>query len=61
VLSDIKVGLAVVEGTEIGVRFCIEIDDAVQSVYDYIDVAWRTVLASAAILTWTKYLVKTNK
>ncbi len=41
VLSTIKVGLAVVEGTEIGVGFGLEIGDVVQAAYDYVDIAWR--------------------
>ena len=45
VLSGIKIGLAIMEGSELGVGFGIEVGDAVQSAYDYVDVAWRTVLA----------------
>ena len=58
VLSGIKVGLAIVEGTEVGVGFGVEIGDAVQSVYDYIDLAWRVVIASSAILLGTKYILQ---
>jgi len=56
-LSGIKVGLAVLEGSELGVGFGIEVGDAVQSTYDYIDVAWRTVLSASAILMGTRFLL----
>ncbi|HDQ46280.1 MAG TPA: hypothetical protein ENN17_12420 [bacterium] len=59
VLSAVKVGLAVVKGTEIGVGFGIQIGDVVQSAYDFVDLAWRAVLASAAILLGTQFLLKT--
>jgi len=57
-LSAVKVGLAIIEGTEIGVGFGIEIGDAVQSAYDFVDLAWRVVLTSAAILMGTRFLLQ---
>jgi len=59
VLSTIKVGLAVVEGSEIGVGFGLEIGDVVQAAYDYVDIAWKTVLAAAVILLGTTLLLET--
>jgi len=58
VLSAVKVGLAILEGTEIGVGFGIQVGDAVQAAYDYVDLAWRTVLLSATILLGTQYILK---
>lgn len=58
VLSAVKVALAVVEGTEVGVGFGLQVGDAVQSTYDYIDIAWRTVLAAGVVLVGTKYLLE---
>jgi predicted PurR-regulated permease PerM len=58
VLSTIKVGLAVVEGTEIGVGFGLEVGDVVQAAYDYVDIAWRTVLAGGVILLATRTLLE---
>lgn len=55
VLSTIKSGLAVLEGSEVGVGFNLEIGDIVQSIYDYVDVAWRTALAGGTTL----FLLKT--
>jgi len=50
VLSAIKSGLAVLEGSEVGVGFNLQVGDVVQSIYDYVDVAWRTALAGGTIL-----------
>ncbi|HEX9934125.1 MAG TPA: hypothetical protein VGB38_02920 [bacterium] len=58
VLTAVKTGLAVVEGSEIGVGFGIQIGNVVQAAYDYVDMAWRTVLASMAILTGTRFLLQ---
>jgi len=59
VLSAVKVGLAVVEGSEVGVGFGIEVGDVVQASYDHVDVAWRTVLAAAVLLKGTRFLLET--
>ncbi|MBW2119095.1 MAG: hypothetical protein JRH09_14405, partial [Deltaproteobacteria bacterium] len=37
VLSGIKMGLAVVEGSEVGIGFNLEIGDLVQAAYGYVD------------------------
>jgi len=58
VLSTIKVGLAIVEGSELGVGFGLQVGDIVQAAYDYVDIAWRTVLAGTVILFGTKYLLE---
>jgi ABC-type multidrug transport system fused ATPase/permease subunit len=49
-LSAAKSGLAVIEGSEVGIGFNLQIGDLVQSVYDYVDIAWKTVLAGGTIL-----------
>ncbi len=54
VLSGIKSGLAIIEGSEVGIGFNLEIGDIVQAVYDYVDVAWRTALAGGTILLMTR-------
>ena len=58
-LSAVKVGLAVIEGSEVGVGFGLELGDLVQSVYDHVDIAWRTVLAASVILKGMQYLLNT--
>lgn len=50
ILSSIKSGLAVVEGSEVGVGFNLELGDVVQPVYDYVDLAWKAALAGGSII-----------
>lgn len=50
ILSGIKSGLAVVEGSEVGVGFSLELGDAVQPLYDYVDFAWRAAMAGGSII-----------
>jgi hypothetical protein len=58
VLSGIKSGLAVLEGSEIGVGFNLEVGDLVQSVYDYVDIAWQTSLIGGTVILLTLLLLK---
>lgn len=50
ILSGIKSGLAIVEGSEVGVGFNLELGDAVQPLYDYVDIAWRAAMAGGTII-----------
>ena len=54
VLSAVKSGLAVIEGSEVGIGFSFQVGDLVQSVYDYVNIAWKTVLAGGTILLITQ-------
>jgi len=54
VLSAVKSGLAVIEGSEVGIGFSLQLGDLVQSVYDYVDIAWKTVLAGGTIILMTR-------
>jgi hypothetical protein len=58
VLSAVKVGLAIVQGSDVGIGFNLEVGDVVQSAYDYVDIAWRVVLGCAAVLMGTRYLLQ---
>jgi hypothetical protein len=58
ILSGIKTGLAVIEGSEIGVGFNLELGDIVQSVYDYVDIAWKTALAGGTVILLTRLVIK---
>lgn len=49
-LSSIKSGLAVIEGSEVGIGFQLELGDVVQPVYDYVDMAWKAALAGGTII-----------
>lgn len=58
VLSAVKSGLAVIEGSEVGIGFSFQVGDLVQSVYDYVDVAWKTVLAGGTVLLITRLVLE---
>lgn len=59
-LSVIKSGMATIEGSEAGiVVFNLEVGDIVQSVYDYVDIAWKTTLAASTILLLTRLILQT--
>ncbi|MGD8676996.1 MAG: hypothetical protein PVG81_14425 [Desulfobacterales bacterium] len=58
ILSGIKTGLAVVEGSEVGIGFNLQIGDIVQSVYDYVDIAWKTALAGGTVILITRLLLQ---
>ncbi|HPA04659.1 MAG TPA: hypothetical protein PLB67_09480 [Candidatus Hydrogenedentes bacterium] len=59
-VSSVKAGLAVLEGSSIGVGFDIEIGDLVQSVYDYVDYVWNVLLYGLTILAFYKMLLDTG-
>ena len=62
VMSGIKAGLAVIEGSSAGVSagatVNLQVGDAVQSVYDYVDIAWRTLLTGCITILSMQYLLK---
>jgi len=58
-LSAIKSGVAVIEGSEVGIGFNLEVGDIVQSIYDYVDIAWKTALAGATILLLMRLVLQT--
>jgi len=59
ILSGIKSGLAIVEGSEIGIGFNLQVGDVVQAAYDYVDIAWKTALAGGTILMITRLILQT--
>lgn len=58
ILSGIKSGLAIIEGSEVGVGFNLEIGDIVQSVYDYVDIAWKAALTGGTIILATQLILQ---
>jgi len=58
ILSGVKSGLAIVEGSEIGLGFNLQVGDVVQAAYDYIDIAWKTALAGGTILLITRLVLE---
>lgn len=61
-LSVLKAGLDIIEGSEIGaslgVTAQLEVGDIVQPAYDYVDIAWRTLLTGCVTLLSMQYLLK---
>lgn len=62
VLSVLKAGLDIIEGSEVGASFGataqIQLGDIVQPAYDYVDIAWRTMLVSCVTLLGTRYALQ---
>ncbi|MDH7499106.1 MAG: hypothetical protein QHH30_01810, partial [candidate division NC10 bacterium] len=62
VLSVLKAGLDIIEGSEVGASFGVtaqlQVGDIVQPAYDYVDIAWRTLLTSCVTLLSIRYLLK---
>jgi hypothetical protein len=58
VLSTLKIGLAVIEGSEVGFGFGLEVGDVVQAAYDYVDIAWRVILIAGVVLVGTQYALE---
>lgn len=59
-VSAIKTGLAIVEDSSVGVGFQIQLGDAVQAVYDYVDFVWEALLYSLLVLGAYKMLIETQ-
>ncbi|MEX2606559.1 MAG: hypothetical protein WD708_04370 [Kiritimatiellia bacterium] len=62
VMSGLKAGLAVIEGStggvSAGISLHLQVGDVVQSAYDYVDIAWRTLLAGCISLLCMQYLLQ---
>lgn len=62
VMSGIKTGLAIIEGSTAGVSagatINLQVGDVVQSAYDYIDIAWRTLLLGCISILSIQYLLR---
>ncbi len=60
VITAIKTSLAVIEGSEVGVGFELEIGDVVQAPYDYVDFFWEMFLYAFLVLGTYKLLIETG-
>jgi len=62
VMSVLKAGLGIIEGSEaglsIGFTAQFEVGDIVQPVYDYVDIAWRTLFVGSVTLLGIRYLLQ---
>ncbi|RJQ49728.1 MAG: hypothetical protein C4530_22805 [Desulfobacteraceae bacterium] len=59
-ISTLKSSLAVIEGSDIGVGFRLEVGDAVQSSYDLVDFTWKLLLYGILLITFSKILFESN-
>lgn len=60
-LTALKAGLAVIEGSEVGVSLGInakiQLGDAIQPVYDFTDLTWKALLLGNVVILGTKFLL----
>jgi len=57
-LSALKVGLAVLRSSEVGFILNVRIGDLAVAVYDYVNFAWKILLAAVAYYYIVEYLLK---
>jgi len=57
-LSALKVGLAVLRSSEVGFILNVRIGDLAVAVYDYVNFAWKVLLAAVAYYYMAGYLLK---
>lgn len=60
VITGIKTSLAMVEGSNVGVGFQLQVGDVVQPAYDYVDFFWRMFLYAFMIMGFYKLLLETE-
>lgn len=60
VITGIKMTLAMIEGSSVGVGFEIQVGDIVQPAYDYVDFFWRAFLYAFMVLGFYKLLLETD-
>ncbi|NCC24191.1 MAG: hypothetical protein EOM25_03180 [Deltaproteobacteria bacterium] len=62
VMSVLKAGLSIIEGSDVGaslgLSMHVQIGDFVQPAYDYVDIAWRTLLLGSVTLLGIRYLLQ---
>lgn len=59
ILTGVKTVLAIIEGSDVGVGFSLQVGDVVKAVYDYIDFAWTVMLLATLALLMTQMLLET--
>jgi hypothetical protein len=63
-LSTIKAGLAIIEGSSVGVTLGasiqVELGDLIQPAFDYLDVTWHIFLYALFILSFYRLLLESN-
>ncbi|MCL4217519.1 MAG: hypothetical protein KJ052_11020 [Candidatus Hydrogenedentes bacterium] len=60
IVSSIKAGMALIEGSSVGVGFHLEVGDLIQPAYDYVDFFWNIFLYAFLIMGAYKLLLETG-
>jgi hypothetical protein len=60
IISAVKSGMALIEGTRVGVGFDVEVGDVIQPAYDYINFIWEVFLYALLVLGFYKILMETG-
>ena len=53
-VSTLKSSLAMIEGSDIGIGFRLEVGDIIQSTYDLVDFTWKMLLYGILLITFSK-------
>jgi hypothetical protein len=59
-VSTLKSSLAIIEGSDVGVGFRLELGDVVQSAYDLVDFGWKMLLYGILLITFSKIFIESN-
>ena len=59
-ISTLKSSLGIIEGSDVGIGFRLEIGDIVQSTYDLVDFTWKIILYGIIIVTFCKILFESS-
>jgi len=60
VVSTLKSSLAMIEGSDIGVGFRLEVGDIIQSTYDLVDFTWKILLYGILLITFSKIMFESD-
>lgn len=59
-VSTLKSSLAVIEGSDVGIGFRLEVGDLIQSTYDLVDFTWKMLLYGILLITFSKIFFESN-
>jgi len=59
-ISTLKSSLSIIEGSDIGIGFRLEVGDIVQSALDLVDFTWKIVLYGILLITFSKIFLESN-
>ena len=59
-VSTLKSSLAMIEGSDIGIGFRLQVGDIIQSTYDLVDFTWKMLLYGILLITFSKIFHESN-